>query len=210
MRHSPHDGQPADTSRTEAFSDGVLAIAITLLVLDLVVPAHRDGALGHALAKLWPAYVGFLASFIYVAVIWLNHHAAFRRIAVVDRALNWANLGLLLGAVLLPFPTAVVSEAFQGGDNNDERVAVALYAGVGVVICLSWLAFHHVLSRRAHLSTAHVGSDAWRAERRRSIIGVAGYGTAGLAGVVTTPIVSLIGYLALSVFYAATSEGAPR
>lgn len=64
------------TTRTEAFSDGVLAIALTLLVLDLAVPASEYNDLGSAVLRLWPAYVSFLASFVFIAVIWLNHHAA--------------------------------------------------------------------------------------------------------------------------------------
>ena len=67
------------TTRTEAFSDGVLAIALTLLVLNLAVPASEYNDLGSAVLRLWPAYVSFLASFVFIAVIWLNHHAAFKR-----------------------------------------------------------------------------------------------------------------------------------
>lgn len=92
------------TGRTEAFSDGVFAIVITLLVLDLANPHYRPGGLGAALAEQWPSYLAFGFSFVYVGVIWLNHHALFRRISRLDLGLNWINLGVLLGAVIIPFP----------------------------------------------------------------------------------------------------------
>ena len=84
------------TGRTEAFSDGVFAIVITLLVLDLTNPHYRPGGLGAALARQWPSYLAFGFSFVYVGVIWLNHHALFRRISRLDLGLNWINLGVLL------------------------------------------------------------------------------------------------------------------
>ena len=83
----------SDTARVEAFSDGVLAIVITLLVLDLRVPAHEPGKLLDGLLDEWPTYVAFVTSFLYVGIVWLNHHAAFRRIRLVDRGLHWVNLG---------------------------------------------------------------------------------------------------------------------
>lgn len=116
------------TGRTEAFSDGVFAIVITLLVLDLANPHYQPGGLGAALARQWPSYLAFGFSFAYVGVIWLNHHALFRRIRRLDLALNWINLAVLLGAVIIPFPTAVLAGAFTEGADNDERVAVVLYA----------------------------------------------------------------------------------
>jgi TMEM175 potassium channel family protein len=86
-------GQLSDSARVEAFSDGVLAIAITLLVLDLRAPVPGDMQ-GQLLGE-WPAY---LASFAYIGVIWVNHHQLFTRIAAVDFGLLWRNLALLLGA----------------------------------------------------------------------------------------------------------------
>jgi uncharacterized membrane protein len=200
-------GEGNDTNRTEAFSDGVLAIAITLLVLNLVMPSHRPGELRSGLSRLWPAYVSFLGSFIYIAVIWLNHHAAFRRIRAVDRSVNWANMGLLLGAVVLPFPTAVLSDAFQSGNRSDEQAAVVLYAGVAMVMSATWLVFFHALHRRQHLGVETVGPRFWKTERRRAIPGVVGYATAGAIGAFTLPSIGLVLFVALPVFYAITSEG---
>src|SRR5690242_1282064 len=86
------------SQRLEAFSDGVFAIAITLLVLDLVVPARTAGhdALGTRLAHQWPSYLAYVVSFLVIGIIWVNHHAVFNRVRVVDRLVLFANLGLLL------------------------------------------------------------------------------------------------------------------
>ena len=83
----------AESSRVEAFSDGVLAIAITLLVLDLHTGGHR-GFVGHDLLAQWPTYLAYVASFLYIGVIWVNHHSLFTRIAAVDSGLLWCNLAL--------------------------------------------------------------------------------------------------------------------
>ncbi len=201
-------GRPFNTTRTEAFSDGVFAIAITLLVLDLVVPAHAAGDLAGALLGLWSAYVAFLGSFIYVGVMWLNHHAAFRRIRSVDRALNWANLGVLLGAVVLPFPTAVVAQAFHSGNTRDEQAAVALYGFIGMLMAASWGLFFHTLHRRRHLAHQTVDPDTFRTERWRALPGVGGYAAAAIAGVLINPAIALGFFVLLPVFYGITSEGA--
>jgi uncharacterized membrane protein len=117
--HPDAAGLPS-TTRTEAFSDGVSAIVITLLVLDLANPRYRPGELGDALADQWPAYLAFAASFAYVGVIWFNHHGLFRRISRLNLGLNWINLGVLAGAVIIPFPTTVLAGAFAEGAGTDE------------------------------------------------------------------------------------------
>jgi hypothetical protein len=120
------DAPGASINRTAALSDGVFAIAMTLLVLDLRTPPHSDGRLLRALVEQWPAYVSFLASFLYIGVIWINHHATFRQIRSTDRSVMWANLGILCGTVLLPFPTAVITDAFRQGSHVDEQTAAIL------------------------------------------------------------------------------------
>jgi uncharacterized membrane protein len=96
-------GRLAESGWVEAFSDGVLAIVITLLVLDLRAPQER-GAMLQQLLQQWPAYLAYLASFAYVGVIWVNHHQLFTRIAAVDTGLLWRNLTMLLATSVLPFP----------------------------------------------------------------------------------------------------------
>ena len=99
-----------DRSRLEAFSDGVFAVAITLLVLNLTVAGPGHGALTHQLGSHWPSFAAYLISFFVIGIIWVNHHALVRTILVVDRLLLFLNLVLLLWVVLIPFATGLVAE----------------------------------------------------------------------------------------------------
>ena len=92
-----------DRSRLEAFSDGVFAVAITLLALNLAVPGPGHGALLQQLGSHWPAFVAYVISFFTIGIIWVNHHALVRNIAVVDRTLLFLNLLLLAFVVAIPF-----------------------------------------------------------------------------------------------------------
>ncbi|MEU2052652.1 TMEM175 family protein [Streptomyces bungoensis] len=201
----------SDTTRAEAFSDGVLAIAVTLLALGLADPPHRPGGLGHALLAQWPAYLGYLASFGYVSVIWLNHHQAFVRIRVMDRGLHAANLVLLFSTAALSFPTSVVADALRADPaGSDARVAVALYAGLAAVMCLSWVAFYHQPARRPGLLTPDAESTYVRHGRLRSWAGALAYAAAGLLGVLVSPLLAVAVFVLLPVFYFVTSEGLPE
>jgi uncharacterized membrane protein len=170
-------GPRSDTRRAEAFSDAVFAIVITLLVLDLHPPEAAQGQLLQGLLNQWPTYLAYVTSYAYVAVVWLNHKAAFRRIRYADRGLHWANLGILFTTALLPFPTAVVSNAVEEGNGADIRTAVALYALVGALLSLSWLVFFHYLAVREDLVEESVMEGYFRAERTR-----AGPGGSGVCG----------------------------
>jgi uncharacterized membrane protein len=125
-------GERWDTGRTEAFSDGVLAIAITLLVLDLNVPASELDDLWRGILDEWPAYLAYASSFLTIGAIWLRHHGIFARLAYVDRRLMTLNLLLLMAVSFLPFPTRLVAEAIQSEDA--ERVAVVFYGTTLLVI----------------------------------------------------------------------------
>lgn len=195
----------AESSRVEAFSDGVLAIAVTLLVLNLRAPERR-GLMLHDLAVQWPVYLAYLASFGYVGVIWVNHHQLFTRIARVDTGLLWCNLALLLATSVLPFPTAVVGSAFQVGDRNDQRVAIILYAIVGAASTAAWLLLFHYLSRNPQLLRNEAHASFYAAERRRAVLGIASYAVAAVVAV-WQPLAGLIILCALPVFYGLTSEG---
>jgi uncharacterized membrane protein len=117
-----------DRSRLEAFSDGVFAVAITLLALNLTVEGHGHGPLSHQLYEKWPAFVAYLLSFFMIGIIWVNHHTLVRSIVRVDRTVLFINLVLLLFVVLIPFTTATEADYFP--DNSpDARLAMALYAG---------------------------------------------------------------------------------
>jgi uncharacterized membrane protein len=207
-RPSEPDSRPglfAESGRVEAFSDGVFAIVITLLVLDLKAPATEHKVL-HDLLAQWPAYVAYLASFAYVGVIWVNHHQLFTRLARVNTALLWWNLALLLTMSVLPFPTSVVSSAFQFGDRADERTALIFYGIVGVASAASWLLLFHFLSRSPRLLKDETHAAFFAAERHRALIGIASYAVAALSAA-WSPVAGLIIICALPVFYGVTSTG---
>ncbi|MGL4255995.1 TMEM175 family protein [Microbacterium sp.] len=197
----------SDPSRAVAFSDAVIAIVITLLVLDLRPPETEPGGLLAGLLDEWPTYLAYAASYLYLAVIWLNHKAAFTRIREMDIGLQWANLGLLATLALVPWPTAVIAETARTGNLTDERVAVALYALVGALLCLAWLVFFAYLARHPDLTKDHVDDSYFARERPRALIGVVLYLAAGLAGFLIHPLVASVIFLVLPVFYAVTSHG---
>jgi TMEM175 potassium channel family protein len=196
-----------DTGRVEAFSDGVFAIVVTLLVLDLKEPEHAPGELLHGLARQWPAYLGYFASFAFVAVIWLNHHQAFVAIRRVDKGLHLANLALLFTTALIPFPTAVLSRALIAGvDSADARTAVALYAGIAVAMCASWLLLYdQVHRRRGTLVESGIDQQAFGANRIRAVAGITAYVAAGLIGALWLPAAALVVFAVMPIFYAVTT-----
>lgn len=206
------DDRLTDTGRVEAFSDGVFAIAVTLLVLDLKEPAHGPGALLDGLIRQWPAYLGYVASFGYVAVIWLNHHQAFSAIKHVDKGVHLANIALLFTTALIPFPTAVLSRAFiDGADSGDARTAVALYAGILAAMCASWLLLFDQVSRRpGRLAEDDVDPRGFAAQRFRAIVGIIAYLAAGVIGVVWSPLIALAVFVVMPAFYAVTVPGMGR
>jgi len=194
-----------ETARVEAFSDGVLAIVITLLVLDLRVPTTR-GSMLHELVHQWPVYVAYLASFAYVGVIWVNHHQLFTRVDSVEPGLLWRNLALLLPTSVLPFPTAALGHAFQSGSHADQRAGVIFYAAVAAAMATSWLALFHYLSRNEQLIARHTPASFFAKERGRSAFGVVGYALVALLAL-WHPAAGLAIAAALPVFYGLTTEG---
>jgi uncharacterized membrane protein len=202
------DVRISDTSRVEAFSDAVFAIVITLLVLDLKPPPHRPGELGTALLTQWPSYVAFLVSFTYVGVIWLNHHSLFRNIRRMGIGLKWVNLGILLGAIIIPFPTEVLSEALARGDSvHDERVAVALYAFAAAVMAGPWWGAFTYLRRRPNLLEPTASAAYLHAQRVRPLTGLLLYVICGVGGWFITPTVGLVCVVLVILYHAVTSEG---
>ncbi len=116
--------------RLEAFSDAVLAVAITLLALNLAVGGPGHGSLLRQLGQHWPSFVAYLISFFIIGIVWVNHHALVQTIASVDRTLLFLNLVFLLFVVLIPFATATMAQYLTRG-GQDAQVAMALY---GVVL----------------------------------------------------------------------------
>jgi uncharacterized membrane protein len=198
----------AESGRVEAFSDGVLAIAITLLVLDLHT-ASEPGLVGHDLLLQWPAYLAYVASFLYIGVVWVNHHSLFTRIARVDTGLLWCNLGLLLTASVLPFPTAELAFAMSENGTHDDRVsALLLYAVISSAMAVSWLVTFTYLHTHLELGSG-VPAGFFRTERLRAVPGIIVPFAPVLVGL-WDPRVALVLVLVMPVFYALTANGLRR
>jgi len=176
-------GKPPGTTETvrlEAFSDGVFAIAITLLVLEIRVPGSeevsRSGGLLPALSRLWPSYIGYVISFVTIGIMWANHHSIFQHIAYSDRYFLLINVVFLMCISFLPFPTAVL--AGHLANSGTGRAAAAFYSGSLVLIALAYNALWWYAARRRRLLDPAADSFAVRTISRRYLVGPAAYGLA--------------------------------
>jgi uncharacterized membrane protein len=188
-----------EPARLEAFSDGVLAIAITLLVLDLNVHPEAGESLAHALVHAWPSYFAYIVSFMIIGIIWVNHHSIFTLVVQVDRLVLFANLLLLLVVAAIPFPTRLLAEHLTD-DNADAHVASAVYCAtmlaMSVSFSLLWLA---VTRRPEMLRPGYVPGSAFETLRRFGLGMVVYTFTIGLS-FVSAPL-TLVVVFALSVYY---------
>ena len=189
------------------FSDGVLAIIITLLVLELHVPEVESGHLLEGLLEQWPTYVAYTISYLYVAIVWLNHRSVFMRIRVMDRGLHWANMGVLFTTALLPFTTAVLARALELGDAEDIRTAVGLYGLIAIVGSLSWLVLFHYLGTHPQLLDRDASATFFATQRLSALAGVPLNGVAMLVGYVLEPVLALLLFLTWPALWALRDEG---
>ena len=202
MRDADREALPS-SDRLEMFSDGVLAIAITLLIIEVHVPrAGREG-LWHALAQEWPSYVAYVVSFLTIGIMWVNHHGMFERIAHIDRGLLFLNLGLLSGIAFLPFPTAVLAAYIRDDDNAS--TAAVVYGLTMVVIGLFFTLMIAYLRRHSWLLKDGVRPEGVRRAGRVSALGPIAY---ALVTIVATfaPYVALALYGLIAVFFAVGSH----
>ena len=184
------------TGRVEAFSDGVLAIIITILVLEFQVPEVADGeSLWRALGHEWPSYAAYVVSYATVGIMWINHHRLFDRVGSVDRGLLGRNLCLLAGTSVLPFTTALVAEYLT---DDAGRAAVVIYASnlVFTGLCFNVLWLH--LRDRPELLAEGVDPAVPALALRRSVVGPVAYGVAALFALVAPWLtLAIIGSLAV-------------
>jgi uncharacterized membrane protein len=187
------------TSRVEAFSDGVFAVAITLLVLQFVDPGARPGQLFSKILGQWPQLVTYTASFLTVGVVWVNHHAIFRGLRAVDRTIQFINLVLLLTVVLVPYPTELLGRYLNSGQNG--QVAAAFYAVVMTVMSISFQVLVVWALTHAELLRPEVTVRSVRSVIPRFGLGLVTYAAAiGLAFVSAQLVVALFAFTA--VYYA--------
>ncbi len=194
-----------DTDRLEAFSDGVIAIAITLLVLEIHVPIARgDRQLWRALGNSWPDYLGYLISFVIIGIMWANHHNIFRYIARTDHYLILINLLLLLMIGAVPFTTALLSEHLgQPG----ERVAVIVYSGWFTLTATAFTFLWRYASHNHRLLDPGADPAAIQAINKSYRLGVPGYLLAFLLAWLS-PIASLAIIVLLALLYIRPSASA--
>jgi uncharacterized membrane protein len=144
--------------RLEAFSDGVFAIAITLLVLELGVEEGAGAHLLHSLLHQWPAYLAYFTSFLTIGVIWLQHSAITGSLRAADGTLYRLNLLVLLLAGFLPFPTRLLSEFI--GERDPERVAAVFYGLTLLALALALTAFVRYAAEHRRLVKDEISADA--------------------------------------------------
>ena len=189
------------TNRVESFSDGVFAVAITLLVLTIAVPATEDpGSLSHKLAHNWPQYMAYAVSFITIGIIWINHHGMISRLRAVDHTILILNLVLLMAVAVFPFATSLIATYLR--EPHDRDLAAAVYAGafllMGAVFALE---NGVILLRRSELLAVELSLDRRRQILRRAAGGVTPYAIAvGVAFVSAYAALAICAAIAL--FYA--------
>jgi uncharacterized membrane protein len=195
-----------DSRRAESFSDGVFAVAITLLVINLlpiadqtVSPPKGTGLTFHTLWALhWAAYFAYVVSFLTIGIMWLNHHTMLSAVTRVDRAVLVLNLFLLMGVVAIPFPTALVADHLN--DSSQGKVAAVTYGLVMIAISIGYGSTWIYLSRHQQDLGARRVVRRPRLSTFRFTIGNAGY-VAGTLIALASPVAALIIFGLLAVYY---------
>jgi TMEM175 potassium channel family protein len=185
------------TTRLEAFSDGVFAIAATLLVLEISIDTAGTNDLGQALLDLWPSYLAYVTSFITIGIIWMNHHFCVETIARADRTLMFLNLLLLLTVAFLPFPTRLVADYLQ---KPGEQTAVYAYSATFIVMSVIYNLWWRYASTNRKLIGASVPDSTVSAITRAFNPGVPIYGVTLLVAVFS-PLASVFLTFAIAAFY---------
>jgi len=200
------------SGRTESFSDGVFAVAITLLIFNLL--SIGQGPLSYRLLwHAWPQYAAYVVSFLTIGIMWMNHHTVFAHVRLIDRPLLVLNLLLLMGVVAIPFPTALIAEHLTGPNRSGGSAAAVVYGIVMIVISVCYNAIWEYLVRHAAMlgsasttrllrdSVPGFGAAPPLARIPRWSVGLLGYLAGTLIAAFVSAAVALAVYGALAVFY---------
>ncbi len=200
--HAAHESPLGITKpdRLEAFSDGVFAIAITLLVLDVKVSGDETHSLAEQLRSAWPTYAAFVISFLLIGTMWINHHGMFKALRGVDHPGIVANMALLLVVSFVPFPTKLVGENLRGASFNDQRTAVLLYSATLIAISIVYPLLWWALTRDRQLLRPEVTPAMIKAGMRRNALGLPSY-TIVFVVAIWAPTASLLLSGLLALFY---------
>ncbi|MEY2878679.1 MAG: hypothetical protein RLZZ15_1059 [Verrucomicrobiota bacterium] len=177
------------STRLEAFSDGVIAIIITIMVLELKVPRAASLA---ALRDMWPLFFSYALSFLTVAIYWVNHHHLIHLVKRVNPGVMWANMNLLFWLSLVPFTTAYL------GEHHASRLAVAAYGAVATACAISYYVLRHAIACQTH-TEEHV-SELHRRMLRKNRLAIAIY-TGAVAVAYVSPLLALALIMAPAVMY---------
>jgi uncharacterized membrane protein len=184
------------TSRLEAFSDGIFAIAATLLILEIGVDTSRRDV-GTQLLHLWPSYLAYVTSFLTIGIIWINHHHTVSLMGRVDRTFLFINVLLLMTISFLPFPTKLVGDYLQ---KPGEESAVLAYAATFVVMAAMHLLWWQYARRGRRLIAEEVPESALRGVDLAYGPGVPIYAIALLVAF-ASPLASVVLTFAIAAFY---------
>jgi TMEM175 potassium channel family protein len=190
-------GQSFESSRIEAFSDGVFAIAITLLVLDLAVPTHEFDHLWRGIGDQWPSYIAYVTSFWTIGGLWIVHHGIFRRMRYADQRVMLLNLVLLMLVSFLPFPTSLVADALKH-TGNAEHVAVLFYGATLLAISIAVTGIARYASSRSDLIPEGAAQDEVRHIANHTTPSLGFYGVVIVLAFLA-PKAAAFGYLAVSI-----------
>jgi uncharacterized membrane protein len=197
------------TNRLEAFSDGVFAIAITLLVLEIRVPPPGFGeGLGQELLAQWPSYAAFVVSFLTIGIIWINHHAMVRRLRIADHSILVWNLLLLMTVSALPFTTALMATYLK--ESSGEALAAAVYSGSFLLMGIVFAGMNrHILFERVDYLEEGLDEPTRRLTFKRAIAGLLPYAIATAVAPIS-PYLTLGICAGVAAFYASPAASASQ
>ena len=190
-----------ETGRLEAFADGVFAIAATLLIIDVTVPA-RSATLGHAVVHAWPEYAAYAVSFVTIGIMWLNHHQCLRQIGALDRTFMVLNLFLLMCIAFVPFPTRLVALHLRDGG---ERTAALTYGATLTLTAVCFAAFWFYAARNNRLIAEDADPRLIKGISRSYLPGAPIYGSATLVALWHARLAVAL-FAAIAVFYVVESS----
>ena len=185
-----------DTGRLVTFSDAVFAITITLLVLE-IRPPDDDMHLLHALGALWPSYLAYVLTFLFIGQVWANHHVMFDHIRVADRVVLLLNTLLLMVVAFLPFATSVLAGSLRSG--HGQRTAAVFYAVAFDVTALTFNAVWQY-ARRQRLLSDHLDPAGATAIGRRFQLALVWLAAGALLGA-ALPILGVLVIAAFNAYY---------
>ena len=191
------------TTRLETFADGVFAIAATLLVLTVEVPELGEHSLSHELVRLWPAYLGYVVSFVTIGIIWVNHHTVLNQLRSADRTFLFINVFFLLCIAFIPFPTRLLATYLRTGDGRAAAVAYGItLTATAIFFNLMW---RYAIGGGGRLLRADADRREVDGITRSYRPGVPMYAGAMVVGIFQAEVSAAL-YAAIALFYVLSSS----